>query len=316
MTNNPKVSIIIPVYNGSNFMRCAIDCALNQTYRNIEVIVVNDGSEDDGATDAIARSYGNRIRYYRKENGGVSSALNYGIARAEGDYLAWLSHDDAYTKTRIGDAVRLLAKHEMLGKRCVGFTGGYLMDACGMKIKDFRRNFEADRVYSGFEAMNIMVNNGTFYGCCFLFPQKVFEEVGAFDERLRYSQDALMWYRIFLAGYQLVSDNRPNVMSRMHGAQVSHTHRELFSHDALVISKLLAEPLTKADPTGGLLIRYIQRLTKYECVEAVRYLYRFAEENGFMNLRNRMKIFCARVKGFFRCQIVKYGKKVLIRLKH
>ena len=72
----PKVSIVIPVYNGANYMREAIDSALNQTYKNIEVIVINDGSIDNGETDRIARSYGDRIVYVKKENGGVSSALN------------------------------------------------------------------------------------------------------------------------------------------------------------------------------------------------------------------------------------------------
>ena len=79
--NNPKVSIIIPVYNGSNYLANAIDSALAQTYKNIEVIVVNDGSKDEGATERIALSYGDRIHYYAKSNGGVSSALNFGIPR-------------------------------------------------------------------------------------------------------------------------------------------------------------------------------------------------------------------------------------------
>ena len=314
--NNPKVSIIIPVYNGSNFMRCAIDSALNQTYQNLEVLVINDGSNDDGATETIALSYGEQIRYFSKENGGVSSALNYGIAQATGDYLAWLSHDDAYSTTRIEDAVRLLIDHGLLSERCVGFTGGYLMDAHGVKIRDFRRSFEKDRIYSGFEAIRLMLRDGAFYGCCFLFPKRVFSEVGGFDESLRYSQDALMWYRIFLAGYRLVSDNLPNVMGRIHGAQVSHTRRELFSHDALVIAKLLAEPFSKADPSGELLIRYIKRLAKYECSEAVRYLCCYAREKGYMSFGNRLKIAYFRLTGYFRYRITKYAKKLLIRLRH
>ena len=65
----PLVSIIIPVYNGSNFLRQAIESALNQTYSNIEIIVVNDGSNDLGKTEEIALSYGSRIKYYKKENG-------------------------------------------------------------------------------------------------------------------------------------------------------------------------------------------------------------------------------------------------------
>ena len=65
---NPKVSIVIPVYNGENYMKEAIDSALAQTYDNCEIIVVNDGSTDH--TDMIAKSYGHKIRYFSKDNGG------------------------------------------------------------------------------------------------------------------------------------------------------------------------------------------------------------------------------------------------------
>ena len=101
MIKNPLVSIIIPVYNGSNYLKKAIDSALSQTYKNIEIIVVNDGSKDDGATEQVALSYGDKINYYLKENGGVSSALNFGISKMKGDYFSWLSHDDEYTQTKI-----------------------------------------------------------------------------------------------------------------------------------------------------------------------------------------------------------------------
>ena len=84
----PLVSIIIPVYNGSNYLAEAIDSALNQTYDNCEIIVINDGSNDNGATERIAKSYGNKIKYYSKENGGVASALNFGINMMEGEYFS------------------------------------------------------------------------------------------------------------------------------------------------------------------------------------------------------------------------------------
>jgi glycosyltransferase involved in cell wall biosynthesis len=83
----PLVSIIIPVFNGSLFMKEAIDSALNQTYANCEVIVVNDGSTDEGKTAHIARTYGTRIRYFEKPNGGCGSALNVGIANMRGAYF-------------------------------------------------------------------------------------------------------------------------------------------------------------------------------------------------------------------------------------
>ena len=75
----PKISIVIPAYNASNYLAQAIDCALAQTYPNVEIIVVNDGSKDEGATERVALSYGDKIRYFSKENGGSSSALNMGI---------------------------------------------------------------------------------------------------------------------------------------------------------------------------------------------------------------------------------------------
>ena len=312
----PKVSIIIPVYNGTNYLCCAIDCALNQTYQNIEVIVVNDGSRDNGGTEQLALSYGNRIRYFSKENGGVSSALNYGIGKMTGDYFAWLSHDDLYSKTRIADAVNLLAKHDLMGKKCVAFTGGYVMDAGGTKIKDLHDYFEADRIYSSNEVLHIMAAKGTLYGCSFLIPRKAFDEVGGFDESLRYSQDALMWYRIFLAGYALVSDKLPNVMSRMHGSQVSHTRRDLFAHDALVVAKALAQPLIESDSNGIILKKYLKRLTKYECSDAISYLYDYAMNSGILSLTDRIDIKASRFLGFFRQLIVSIMKKVILYFKH
>lgn len=316
MMENPKVSIVIPVYNGSNFMRCAIDCALAQTYENTEIIVINDGSNDEGRSEEIALSYGDRIRYFSKTNGGVSSALNCGIANMTGEYFAWLSHDDAYTPTRIEDAVKLLKAHDLLGKKYVGFTGGYIADANGRKIRDMQSRFEKERVYSAYDTMEIMAVSGTLYGCNLLIPREAFEEAGLFEETLRYSQDALMWYRIFLAGYGLISDDLPNVMSRMHGNQVSHLRRELFSHDALVIAKLLAEPLGNADCTGNLLKKYIKRLTRYECTEAVDYLCQYVAERGYLKPEDRIKIKVYRISGFCRYRLVTVAKKALIRFRH
>ena len=102
---NPMVSIIIPVFNGANYIREAIDSALAQTYKNIEVIVVNDGSIDD--TDQIVLSYGNKVRYFTKENGGVSSALNLALREMRGEYFSWLSHDDLY----LPDKVKIQIEH-------------------------------------------------------------------------------------------------------------------------------------------------------------------------------------------------------------
>ena len=312
---NPKVSIIIPVYNGSNCLSHAIDCALSQTYENLEVIVVNDGSTDGGKTEEIALSYGDRIRYFSKTNGGVSSALNFGIRNMTGEYFSWLSHDDGYSKTKVSDSVALLAAHQAIGKKVVAFTGGYYIDIHGDRLHNFHHYFDCDRLYTGRDVVDIMLNKGTLNGCCMLIPKCAFEEAGLFHENLRYSQDALMWYNIFLSGYGLVCDNLPNVMYRLHQNQTSQLRRDLYEHDALVIAELLAEPLLESDGTGALLRRYIKRLTKYECVEAVRYLCGFARENGCMGPKEELAITASRITGFFRHRMVQAVKKTMLAFR-
>src|SRR5574344_1270331 len=108
MEDNSKVSIVIPVYNGSNYLKQAIDSAINQTYKNIEIIVVNDGSNDDEATEKIALSYGDKIKYYKKVNGGVASALNLALKNMTGKYFSWLSHDDLYYANKIEKQINFI----------------------------------------------------------------------------------------------------------------------------------------------------------------------------------------------------------------
>lgn len=311
----PKISIIIPVYNGSNYLAYAIDCALQQTYQNIEIIVVNDGSTDDGKTEALALSYGDRIRYFSKANGGVSSALNYGIDKMTGDYFSWLSHDDAYSPDKIADSIALLRTHGLIDKNAIAFTGGYYIDSSGLRIKNFPSRFDTNRLYSGLDVVRLMTQNGTLNGCCMLIPKAAFDVVGKFDETLRYSQDTLMWYRVFLSGYNLISDGKPNVMNRIHGKQVSRLRRDLFEHDALVIAKLLAEPLTQADSTGTLLTQYIKRLARYECKEALDYLCTFACQNSYWGPIDRLKIKFFRLFGSLRYKVVSCAKKILLQIR-
>ena len=101
MTNLQLVTIIIPVFNGSNYLRDAIDSAINQSYKNTEIIVINDGSDDSNQTKQISISYGYKIRYIEKDNGGVASALNLGIRNMNGEYFSWLSHDDIFEYDKI-----------------------------------------------------------------------------------------------------------------------------------------------------------------------------------------------------------------------
>lgn len=92
---NELISVIVPIYNVENYLRMCLDSIQNQTYKNFECLLINDGSPDNSAE--ICREYvakDSRFRYFEKENGGVSSARNLGIERSEGVYITFVDSDD------------------------------------------------------------------------------------------------------------------------------------------------------------------------------------------------------------------------------
>jgi len=245
MNFDPLISIIIPVYNGSNYMREAIDSAINQTYKNIEIIVINDGSDDGGKTDEIARSYGDKIRYFRKENGGVSSALNMGIRHMRGDYFSWLSHDDVYLPDKIEESVRGLQQYgdEML----IAICGVDYIDSNSEYISSKRKHFpqSSSMLLTSVEALTSILIKSDLNGCSLLIPRGAFEKAGFFNEELRFCQDVLMWYNMLLQGYGLLNISGVGVKSRIHAQQVTQTRRDLFSHDCAVICDIVLDDFEK-----------------------------------------------------------------------
>lgn len=109
------VSVIIPSYNSARFLKYSISSALTQSYENIEVIVVNDGSNDE--TDSVVKEFmsDKRFFYYKKENEGVSRTRNAGAARSKGDYLCFLDADDVFFANNIQKKVLVLNANKDIG---------------------------------------------------------------------------------------------------------------------------------------------------------------------------------------------------------
>jgi len=216
MNSKPMVSIIIPVYNGSNYMREAIDSALAQTYENCEVIVVNDGSTDD--TEEIALSYGDKIRYFKKENGGVASALNLAIQEMKGEYFSWLSHDDIYYPYKVERQIKALWEvKDMYAPLYSGFDILRMEDSKKTSLPPEYRFGKTERENSLFPVLF-----GLIHGCSMLIHKSHFERVGGFDESLLTSQDYDMWFRIFRR-QKIVYVDDVLITSRTHAQQGSHT---------------------------------------------------------------------------------------------
>ena len=314
MSIQPKVSIVIPVYNGANYLGEAIDSALEQTYENIEIIVVNDGSTDDGATREIALSYGDRIRYFEKEHGGVSSALNLGIKQMTGEYFSWLSHDDKYEPDKVSDSVKYLKGYDDNDK-LIALCSGYYIDSQSRKIKDMHMDFETGVVYSGIDVLQYLLSNGVLDACCMLIPKAAFDECGFFNEDLRYNQDALMWYSIFSKGYSMVvqPENR-NVMYRLHANQTSKTRRDLLLRDSYELSKLISPVFASlSNSETNLLKMFALRNARIYCKNAVNESIRVGKEFSVLTSSDIASIKCCVVWGYIRNILKKIYHKVLIK---
>ena len=225
----PEISVIIPAYNASNYIAEAIDSALAQTYPNMEIVVVNDGSEDDGATERAALSYGDKIRYFSKQNGGSSSALNLGISNMTGEWFSWLSHDDLYMPEKLEKQIAYIASLKIdaseLSKH-IFFSASELIDADGKVIRscDIKKSVKLSCKIESFPHNGYQIAEPTvynFHGCSCLIHKDAFADVGCFDENLRLINDMDLWYRLYSAGYKVHYIPEPLVKGRVHAKQVS-----------------------------------------------------------------------------------------------
>ena len=220
---NPLVSIVMPVYNGSNYIRESLGSVLAQTYKNIEIIIVNDGSKDN--TEEIVKSYKDeRIRYFKKENGGVATALNLAIKKSKGEYISWLSHDDVYYPDKIEKQINALKElNKDKRDKTILYSNWVLIDKNSKIFDTFRieKRYDAKKLnYPLYPIMKCVV-----HGCSLLIPKKCFNEVGLFNPKEITTQDYEMWFRMF-PKYDLKFQPNFFVKFRYHEMQGSNTIKE------------------------------------------------------------------------------------------
>lgn len=240
--NNPMVSIVIPVYNGANYMREAIDSALAQTYENFEIIVVNDGSNDNGATERIALSYGDKIRYFAKENGGVSTALNLAIRNMQGEYFSWLSHDDLYYPDKLkAEMDELKAGGDM---RTIVFSDYDILNMSTGEKTHFRlsRQYTAEQLTTSVFSLFY----GDVHGCSLLIHKSHFARVGLFDEELLTVQDYMLWFQMF-RDQKLAYVPKILVCGRVHPQQQGKKLRSRYIHERAMLHLDTAKSLFKEE---------------------------------------------------------------------
>lgn len=211
----PKVSVIIPVYNAENFISETIESVINQTYKDWEMIAVNDGSTDKSLE--ILRKYEellpSKIRVVNQKNCGVSIARNNGIAVARGEYVAFLDHDDLWLPHKLEKQVKLLDSNKELG---MVYSDSYIIWEGKSRIDTFFRNLKPFR---GYIFDKLFLNN--FIPISTVVVRRcVLKKVGVFNPKYKMCEDYDLLLRI--ARYYLVDFvEEPLAKYRVHSRNTS-----------------------------------------------------------------------------------------------
>lgn len=197
MRNGPLVSAIIPTYNRADLVREAIDSVRSQTYQNVEVIVVDDGSTDD--TLASLKRYGSRIRVVSQSNAGPSAARNHGIRVSNGQLVAFLDSDDLWLPTKIERQVALLEKAGTSVPCCLS---NITMRWADREFTSFAMSWLDPAVTEGIwlNADEVLATRFVLFNQGVMIRRPVLQTIGGFDESLRLLEDAELSMRLSLEG--------------------------------------------------------------------------------------------------------------------
>ena len=186
------VSIIIPTYNREKYLEEAILSIINQTYKNFEILVIDDGSKENYA-ERICNKYTN-CTYLYKKNGGVSSARNFGIKKSKGDFIAFLDDDDVWKINKLEIQLNLLLKNSNID--CIHSSLEIIDEKGALVNKRFGASKNKAYKRSGYVFWNALgvwlVKASTP-----LIRKKVFNDVMMFDETLEVGEDIDFYQRMF-----------------------------------------------------------------------------------------------------------------------
>ncbi|MBF6612058.1 MAG: glycosyltransferase family 2 protein [Chloroflexi bacterium] len=209
--DNPRVSVIIPVYNQGAWLAYAIESALTQTYLNKEVIVVNDGSTEVSTRQA-AQPYFGRIVYIEQENGGLAAARNRAIEAAGGELIAPLDADDVWLPQKLEIEVGALKCHPHVA---MVHSSYYLIDGKGERTGlEVLPEGEYRPLPNILFEVPICVTTS-------LFPRYILDEIGMEDPAVSGTDDWDLWLRMAARGYNFYCVSEPLAEYRRHGSNMS-----------------------------------------------------------------------------------------------
>ncbi|MGD0167536.1 MAG: glycosyltransferase [Gaiellaceae bacterium] len=202
---NPRVSVVMPAYQAASTIGAAISSVLSQTFRDLEIVVVDDGSTD--TTPAVVAALPGPIRLIRQENSGVAVARNRGIDAANGELITFCDADDLLFDKHLETLVAIYEAH----KRVVVTANSYFLFPGGIDRSRLRYKGR----FPSFEEQRRAILEQNIVSIQTLFPRRLIEEIGRFDETKRRAEDWDFWMRAVFAGNRIVLSRRPLSIIRL-----------------------------------------------------------------------------------------------------
>lgn len=244
------VSVIIPTYNGAKYIRQTVDAVLRQTYTNVEVLVVDDGSTDN--TRELMHGWPPSVQYFIKENGGPASARNFGIKKARGRYLAFCDGDDVWEPRKLEQQIACFERDGDLG---LVYSEVTMIDENDQPQPYPPRQRPAGKIFLQLFGKNSIPTSSV------VIKRECLQRVGGFDEdpELISVEDYDLWLRV--AGeYRIGFVDAPLVKYRRHIRGISKNLARSYLGEAKVIQKTLASFAGRFPSLPGLMPARLGRL--------------------------------------------------------
>ena len=286
-----SISVIIPVFNGEKTIQETIDSILNQTFQNIELIIINDGSTDS-TVQIINNISDSRIKLFSYANGGLSTSRNRGISLAQGEYISFIDADDLWTPDKLESQWQALQENPQAD---VAYSWTDYIDESSNFLKSGRRIKANGDAFSKLLLFNFLEN-----GSNPLIRQKALEKVGDFDRSICTAGDKDMWLRL-AANYNFVCVEKPQILYRISTNSMSTNLKRQEAASLKVLERAFSNP--KAEKLQHLKkqsLSYLYQYLTFKAIEAppqkrqtltaVYFLWNYIKNNPRLLIHNKLII--------------------------
>lgn len=227
--NNELVSVVIPAFNAEQHIKECIDSVLNQTYKNLEIIIIDDGSTDN-TIDVITAYKDEKIKLFKQKNSGSAVARNYAIKQASGIWIAFIDSDDIWLPEKLQKQLENCSDH-VWSHTDMFFYGDI--------YPEHTKTSDLTPKHSGLILKSLLIENSIGTSSV-VINRKIFDELGGFNTDYRALQDWDFWLRV-AEKYQVCYLDEPMVYYRVHSSSVSRNARKTLPYHIDLINNVISK---------------------------------------------------------------------------